>query len=85
MKALALLNLLNKLRKRDKMRGKHHIICLFPNSLNKFNNSGARRLDYINLMIAKLIKTSHLGVKMSIFCHVLCNSIIDIIPLLQNL
>ena len=31
-----LLNLLNELRKRDKMRG---------NKLNKFNNTGARILD----------------------------------------
>ena len=29
-----LLNLLNELGKRDKMRGKPRILCLFPNSLS---------------------------------------------------
>ena len=36
-RALVLLNLLNSLRKRDKMLSKPHILCLFPNSFNKFN------------------------------------------------
>ena len=85
MKALALLNLLNKLRKRDKMRGKHHILCRFPNSLNKFNNLGAGRLNSINHMTAKLIKNSHFGVKMSTFCHILCNSIKDIITYVKKI
>ena len=41
MSAPALLNLLNKLRKRDKMRGLPSICSLFGNKFNKFNNTGA--------------------------------------------
>ena len=37
----ALLNLLNKLGKRDKMRGLPRILSLFCNKFNKFNNTGA--------------------------------------------
>ena len=39
MSALILLNLLNSLRKRDKMLGKSRILSLFPNSLNKINKT----------------------------------------------
>ena len=39
-----LLNLLNELRKRDKMRGSPRILSLFRNTSNKFNNAGARML-----------------------------------------
>ena len=42
-----LLNLLNKLRKRDKMRGLPSILSLFRNEFNKFNNTRARMLDSI--------------------------------------
>ena len=41
MSAHVLLNLLNKLRKRDKMRGLPSILFLFRNKFNKFNNTGA--------------------------------------------
>ena len=34
-----LLNLLNELGKRDKMRGLSSILSLFPNSFNKFNKT----------------------------------------------
>ena len=47
MSAHVLLNLLNSLRKRDKMLGKPRILSLFPNSFNKFNNTRARMLDSI--------------------------------------
>ena len=40
-----LLNLLNELRKRDKMRGLPSILSLFRNEFNNFNNTGARMLD----------------------------------------
>ena len=43
--AYALLNLVNELRKRDKMRGLPSILSLFRNEANKFNNTGARMLD----------------------------------------
>ena len=45
MSAHVLLNLLNKLRKRDKMRG--FILSLFRNEFHKFNNTRARMLDSI--------------------------------------
>ena len=39
MNAHVLLNLLNELGKRDKMRGMPCILSLFRNELNKFNNT----------------------------------------------
>ena len=39
------LNLLNELRKRDKMLGLPSILLLFRNEFNKFNDSGAQMLD----------------------------------------
>ena len=47
MSAHVLLNLLNKLRKRDKMRGLPSILFLFLNKFNKFKNTRARMLDSI--------------------------------------
>ena len=40
-----LLNLLNELGERDKMRGLPSILSLFRNEFNKFNDNRARRLD----------------------------------------
>ena len=55
MSAHMLLNLLNELRKRDKMRGMPSILSLFRNEFkNKFNNTGARMLDSIYHMTSKL-------------------------------
>ena len=54
MSARVLLNLLNKLRKRDKMRGLPSILSLFGNELNKLNNTGGRMLDSIYHMEFKL-------------------------------
>ena len=42
MSAHVLLNLLNELGKRDKMRGLPSILPLFRNEFNKFNNRRAR-------------------------------------------
>ena len=47
MSAHVLLNLLNKLGKRDQMQGLPSILSLFRNELNKFNNTRARMLDSI--------------------------------------
>ena len=47
MSAHVLLNLLNQLGKRDKMRGLPSIISLFRNEFNKFNNTRALMLDSI--------------------------------------
>ena len=59
MSAHVLLNLLNELGKRDKMRGLPSILSLF-HEFNKFNNTRARMLDYIYQMTNTL--KSH-------FCH----------------
>ena len=55
MSAHVLLNLLNKLRKRDKMRGLPSILSLFRNKFNKFNNTRARMLDSIYHMTFRLL------------------------------
>ena len=47
MSAHVLLNLFNKLRKRDKLCVLPSILSLFRNEFNKFNNTGARMLDSI--------------------------------------
>ena len=47
MSAHVLLNLLNELGKRDKMRGLQSILFLFCNEFNKFNNTRAGMLDSI--------------------------------------
>ena len=63
MSAHVLFNLLNKLGKRDKMRGLPSILSLFRNELNKFNNIGARTLHSIYHMTLKLLKNRIFGVK----------------------
>ena len=50
-----LLNLLNELGKRDKMRGLPSILSLFRNEFNKFNNTRARMLDSIYHMTLRLL------------------------------
>ena len=47
MSAHVLLNLLNELGKRDKMRGLPSTLSLFRGEFNKFNNTRARTLDSI--------------------------------------
>ena len=47
MSAYVLLNLLNELGKRDKMRGLPSILSLFRNEFNKLNNTRARMSDSI--------------------------------------
>ena len=44
---MSLLNLLNELGKRDKMRGLPNILSLFRNEFNKSNNTRSRMLDSI--------------------------------------
>ena len=55
MSAHVLLNLLNELRKRDKMRGLPSILSLFRNEFNNFNNTRARMLGSIYHMTLKLL------------------------------
>ena len=54
MSAHVVLNLLNEMRKRDKIRGLPSILSLFCNEFNKFNKKGARMLDSIYHMTFKL-------------------------------
>ena len=51
-----LLNLLNELGKRDKMRD-----SFFRNEFNKFNNTGAQMLDSIYHMTSELPKITFLA------------------------
>ena len=53
--AHVLLNLLNELGKRDKMRGLPSILSLFRDEFNKFNNTGARMLDSIYHMALSIL------------------------------
>ena len=55
MSAHVILNLLNELGKRDKMRGLTSILSLFHNEFNKFNNTKARMLDSIYHMTLRLL------------------------------
>ena len=58
MSARVLLNLLNKLRERDKMRGLPSILSLFRNEFNKYNNTRARMLDSVYHMTLRFLKIS---------------------------
>ena len=55
MSASVLLNLLNKLGKRDKKQGLSSILSLFRNELNKFNITGAGMLDSVYHMTLRLL------------------------------
>ena len=50
-----LLNLLNELRKRDKIPGLQSILSLFHKKFNKFCNKGAQMLDSLYHMTLKLL------------------------------
>ena len=63
MSAHVLLNLLNELRKIDKIRGLPSILSLFRNEFNKFNNTGAQMLDSIYHMTLNLLKIPVLAYK----------------------
>ena len=69
MSAHALLKLLNKFRKRDKMLGKPHILSLFLNLFNKFDNTGAQVIDSVYHITLNLFCNHIFGVKMPRFCH----------------
>ena len=69
MSAYVLLNLLNELGERDKMRGLPSILSLFRNEFNKFNNTRARMLDSIYHMTLKLRWNLISAVKRYILTH----------------
>ena len=85
MSAHVLLNLLNELGKRDKMRGLPNILSLFRNEFNKFNNTRARMLDSIYLMTNTL--KSHFWRKGIIILslHNVRNVVMDVITFPVNL
>ena len=67
MSAHFLLNLLNELRKRDKMRGLPSILSLFRIKFNEFNNTAAGMLDSIYHIILKLLLNLIFGMKTARF------------------
>ena len=72
MSAHLLLNLLDELRKSDKMRGLSSILSLFRNKFNKFNNTRTRFLDLLDSnyhMTLKLLKITFFGVDSSRFSY----------------
>ena len=83
MSAHVLLNLLNELGKRDKMRGLPSILSLFHNEFNKFNNTRVQMLDSIYHMTNTL--KSHFWRKNVIICHYVRNVIMDVITFPVNL
>ena len=56
MSAHVLLNLLNELGKREKMRGLPSILSPLRNKFNKLNNTSARMLDLIYHMAFRLLR-----------------------------
>ena len=54
-----LFNLLNKLRKSDKMRGLPSILLLFRNKFNKFNNTRAQMLDSFSYDVKTILKSQY--------------------------
>ena len=62
MSAHVLLNLLNEMKKIDKMQCLSSILLLF-HKFNKFNNTGARMLVSIYHMTLKLLKKLHFWYK----------------------
>ena len=78
MSSHVLLNLLNELGKRDKMRGLLSILSLFRNEFNKFNNTRERMLDSIYHMTLRLLCNLISAVKTLSFCHYVRNVVMDI-------
>ena len=86
MSAHVLLNLLNELRKRDKMRGLPSILCLFRNEFNNFNNTRARMLDSIyHMTLIKITLKSHFCCKNVIILSLCSNVVMYVITFLVNL
>ena len=77
MRAHVLLDLLNALRKRDKMRGLTSISSLYRNEFNKFNNTGALMLVSIYHMTIKKYFKSHLR-RERFYCMALYHSKRDV-------
>ena len=79
MSALALLNLLNELRKSVIMRGLPSIVPLFRNKF--LNSTGTQILSFYLSHGIKILKNRIYGVKHLIFCHLLRKVIMNVIRL----
>ena len=79
MSDLVLLNLLNELRKNDKMLCLATILSLFRTSLINLIIQEARMLDSIYHMALTLLKNRIFGAKTSRFCHLLRSVIKNVI------
>ena len=92
MSAHVLFNLLNKLRKRDKMRGLSSILSLFCNKFNRFNNTRASMLDSI-FKIYDIKITLKYDIKITLksqfwrkkVCHYVRNVVMDVMTFPENL
>ena len=84
MSAHVLLNLLNELGKRDKMRGLPSILSLFRNEFNKYNNTRARMLDSIYHM-TNTLKSYFWRKNVIFFFHYVRNVVMDVITFPVNL
>ena len=84
MSAHVLLNLLNELGKRDKMRGLPSILSLFRNEFNKFNNTRARMLDSIYHM-TNTLKSHFWRKSVKILSLCILNVVMDVITFPVNL
>ena len=84
MSAHVLLNLLNELGKRDKMRGLPSILSLFRNEFNKFNNTRTRMLDSIYHM-KNTLKSHFWRKNVIIFFHYVRNVVMNVITFPVNL
>ena len=67
MSAHVLLSLLNELGKKIRCEAVPSILSVFPNSFNKFNNTGARMQDSIYHMTLKSHVISKFRTKTSLF------------------
>ena len=87
MSAHLLLNSLNALRERDKIRGLQSVLSLFCNKLNKFNNTQHESYSIYGFYLSHktTFLTTFFCVKMSRFCHLLRNIIMGVITLRTNL
>ena len=82
---MCLLNLLNELGKRDKMRGLPSILFLYRNEFDKFNNTRARKLDSVLSYDIYITLKSHICRKNVYFCHYVRNVVMDVITFPENL
>ena len=58
-----LMNILNEMRKSNKIQGLQRILSLFHNKFNKFNNTRARMLVSIYHMTQKIFEIAVLALK----------------------